>query len=231
MSTVAWFFVPLVFGGAAGYLLNRIALVYLSRYISPVGEYGGFVGLLLHGGDTKRFFSGDMIVVEAAASFLTAAAVAVHGVSSELLFILPIVYLIILLSLIDSRIRILPNQLNLAGIVIGVCYAFVREDFTSADALLGILTGGGFSAATAFLYQAIRAHEGLGLGDVKLLAFFGSFAGWDGVLLIIMAGSLMGAVWGMYAAFLAKKKDMMRHEVPFGPFLGLAALGYLFFVI
>lgn len=231
MSAFAWFFVPLVFGGAAGYLLNRIALVYLSRYIAPVGEYGGFVGSLLQQGDKKRFFSGDMIVVEATASLLTAAAVAVHGLSSQLLFILPIVYIIILLSFIDSRIRILPNQINLAGIMIGVCYAFFREEFTPVDALLGILTGGGFSAVTAFLYQATRAHEGLGLGDVKLLAFFGSFAGWDGVLLIIMSGSLMGAIWGMYTALSAKKEDVMRHEIPFGPFLGLAALGYLFFVI
>lgn len=231
MSAFAWFVVPFVFGGAAGYLLNRIALVYLSRYISPVGEYGGVFGSLIHRGDNKRFFSGDMIAVEAATSLLTAAAVAVYGFGSELFFILSIVYIIILLSFIDSRIRILPNQINLAGIIIGVCYAFFREDFTPADALLGMLTGGGFSAATALLYHAIRAREGLGLGDVKLLAFFGSFAGWDGVLLIIMSGSLLGAIWGMYTALSANKEDVMRHEIPFGPFLGLAALGYLFFVI
>lgn len=228
MDPLSWSLMALFFGAAAGYLLNRIALIYLARYTETPGVYGGFVGSLIQRGDEReRFFSADMIAVEMAASFLSAAAVWNHGM--ELFFILPLIYLILLLSLIDSRIRILPDQLNVVGIVIGLGYAFVRKDFAPADALLGIAVGGGFSAATAFLYRNIRGHEGLGLGDVKLLAFFGSFAGWDGVLLIIMAGSFSGAIWGLYTA--SKEKNVLRHEIPFGPFLSLAALGYLFFFI
>lgn len=216
----------LVLGAVAGYLLNRAALYYLKRYTGENEEYRGLIGSLFQQGRVRPL--ADMVMLEAAGSFLSAAAV-IRWNGTELLFILPIVYLILLLSLIDSRIRILPNPLNVAGIVLGIGYAFFREGFTPVDALIGMAVGGGFAAVTALLYRLVRAHEGLGLGDVKLLAFFGSFAGWEGVLLIIIGGSLLGATWGMYSA--AKEENPLKQEIPFGPFLGLGALGYLFFVI
>lgn len=216
----------LVFGAAAGYLLNRIALYYLKRYTGEHEEYRGFIGSLFLRGNAAPL--ADMVMLEAAASLLSTVVV-LRWSGMELLLILPIVYLILLLSLIDGRIRILPNPLNAAGIVLGIGYAFFREGFTPVDALIGMAVGGGFAAVTALLYRWIRSHEGLGLGDVKLLAFFGTFAGWDGVLLIIAAGSILGAVWGIYAA--SKEENTLHYEIPFGPFLGLGALGYLFVFI
>lgn len=228
MSVPASILSALIFGAAAGYLLNRIALLYLLRYTHENIVYGGFVGTLMRKGENKHPYAADMVMVEAAASLLSGAALMLWS-GTGLVFNLLIVYLILLLSFIDSRIRILPNQLNLAGIVIGSVYAFFRVDFTPADALLGMVTGGGFAAVTALAYHFARGREGLGLGDVKLLVFFGSFAGWEGVLLIIIGGSLPGAVWGLYSA--SKEEQTLNHEIPFGPFLGLGALGYLFLFI
>lgn len=227
MSASVWVAAMLICGAVAGYALNRIALYYLERYSGTAGVYSGFA-VLLNRNNKHHPLAADMIILETAASLLSAAAVFLWS-GAELVFLLCIIYLILLLSLIDNRIRILPNRLNAAGILIGMCYAFFREDFGPADAVVGILTGGGFAAATAFAYQVLRRREGLGFGDVKLLAFFGSFAGWEGVLLIIMAGSLCGAVWGLFSA--PKEGNTLAHEIPFGPFLGLAALGYLFLFI
>lgn len=213
----------LVLGAAAGYLLNRLALLYLLRYTGQEYAYGGVVGRVFWR-EGEPPLAADMVLLETAAAILSAAAV-LRWNGPELLFLLPIVLLILLLSLIDGRIRILPNQLNLAGVILGIGYAFFREGFTPVDAAVGIAVGGGFAAATALLYRVLRSNEGLGLGDVKLLAFFGSFAGWEGVLWIIVSGSLFGALWGIYAA--AKAGESLEHEIPFGPFLGLAAIGYL----
>ncbi len=218
-------------GGGAGYAINRIALVYLSRYGEADPNYGGFVGRLFARGVCGGARRSDMLLVELFAALVSAAAFMKWGAVIDLLFLLPVLYLILLLSLIDSRIRILPNQLNLLGVALGLGYALFREGFGLYDALLGVLTGGGFSLLTALTYYALRGRDGLGFGDVKLLVFFGTLAGWMGVLVIIVAGSLLGALWGIVSALSVKTGDMMGHEIPFGPFLGAAAMGYLFFFI
>jgi leader peptidase (prepilin peptidase)/N-methyltransferase len=228
-SAIVWTLLPLVPGATAGYLLNKIALVYFARYGEEGSFYGGFVGALFKKKEEQGIvFSADMVAVEAAASILSAAAVVVWGIGTSLLFILPIIYLILLLSLIDCRLKLLPDQLNGLGIVIGFGYALFREGYGLDDALFGMAAGAGFSFATALLYALLRRREGLGMGDVKLLAFFGTFAGWQGVMLVIMLGSFFGALWGLLIASTAKKGELMAHELPFGPFLGFSALFYLF---
>lgn len=221
----------LIFGAAAGYLLNRSALFYLKRYGEEVPYYSGFIGICCNNKTTgKHIFSADMIAVEVAASLLSAAAAAVWGMGVELLFVLPIIYLILLLALIDSRTRMLPDQLNAAGVGIGLGYALFRDEFGLVDAFLGMAAGAGFFLASALFYALLRRREGLGMGDVKLLAFFGTFAGWQGVLFIIVLGSFLGAFWGIFSALQEKRKELLHHEIPFGPFLGAAALLQLFFL-
>jgi leader peptidase (prepilin peptidase)/N-methyltransferase len=78
------------------------------------------------------------------------------------------------------------------------------------------------------LYQKIRHREGLGLGDVKMIAMIGTFLGLQGALLTLIAGSLLGAIVGLaYIWFTGK--DASTYELPFGTFLGVAALGVGFF--
>ncbi len=73
------------------------------------------------------------------------------------------------------------------------------------------------------LYQKIRHKEGLGLGDVKMVAMIGAFLGLGGAMLTVMAGSLLGSVIGLAYIYLARK-DPGTYELPFGSFLGAGAI-------
>jgi leader peptidase (prepilin peptidase) / N-methyltransferase len=93
--------------------------------------------------------------------------------------------------------------------------------------LVGIGIGYGVPWAIGTLYHLIRKREGLGLGDAKLLAVVGALLGWKGVVVSLFGGSLLGSVIGILS--LARSKgDVMRTEIPFGPFLAAAAVVYLF---
>ena len=82
--------------------------------------------------------------------------------------------------------------------------------------------GGGVLYATATLYQKATGREGMGGGDVKLLAMIGAFLGWKGALFTIFIGSLLGVAGGIWA--MRKGKDGLKTAIPFGPYLCVAAL-------
>ena len=98
---------------------------------------------------------------------------------------------------------------------------------TFIDSLLGVALGGGSLLIIAGGYYLITKQEGMGLGDVKLLAMMGAFLGWQSILFIIMVGSFSGALVGI-AVMIKKKKDR-RYAIPFGPFLSLGAVSYLLY--
>ncbi len=149
----------------------------------------------------------------------------------------------ILIALVFSDLeeRILPDEFTLGGAALGVIFAIfvppsggiLRLMFFSPsnERLLGVgdaLIAGALCAAALWgvgaLYQKIRHREGLGLGDVKMVAMIGAFLGVQGALLTLIAGSLLGAVVGLaYVWFTGK--DASTYELPFGTFLGVAALG------
>jgi leader peptidase (prepilin peptidase)/N-methyltransferase len=227
MQEISWFgaAVTAAWGAGAGYGINRLALHFLGRYREQVWRYGGL--FQRWGGDAV--FAADMVCVEGMAALLSVAAL--YRAETWIIFglTLLILYLILLLSLIDLRIKILPNLLNFSGIVIGLLLACFDETIGIPAALGGMAVGAGFAAATAWIYFRLRGREGLGMGDLKLLAFFGTFAGADGVLFIIGAGSVAAALYGTAAALLSGRRDPARYELPFGPFLGAAALCILIF--
>lgn len=78
----------------------------------------------------------------------------------------------------------------------------------------------------AFVYEKITKREGMGGGDIKLLAMIGGFLGWKSLIFILLFSSFSGAIVGI-AAMVIQKKDM-KYAVPFGPFLSAAAVAYLF---
>jgi leader peptidase (prepilin peptidase)/N-methyltransferase len=88
------------------------------------------------------------------------------------------------------------------------------------------MVGAGSLYFVAVYYEALTGREGRGGGDVNLLAMLGGFFGVKSIIFIVLTSSLLGAVVGV-AVMLAKGKDM-KYAVPFGPFLSLAALIYLF---
>lgn len=94
-------------------------------------------------------------------------------------------------------------------------------------ACLGALVGGGIIWLLRTAYFLTRGSEGMGLGDVKLMAVIGAFLGWQQSILVIIIGSLAGSVVGIILA--RKSADGMRTALPFGVFLGPAAILALFF--
>ena len=146
--------------------------------------------------------------------------------------------LIVALIFIDLFDRILPDVLTLGGTVLG----FLLSPFQSPEFLhgtgsvawggpiagsylnsaLGILFGGGFLWLVAWAYLKLRKIEGMGFGDVKMMAMIGAFLGWQFSWLTILLGSLLGALLGGFYIWLAGQNR--RYELPFGSFLGLAAM-------
>ena len=90
------------------------------------------------------------------------------------------------------------------------------------DSLLGILLGAGILYGIAAAYYAVRREEGLGMGDVKMLAMIGAFLGWKAVLVTLILSSFSGALVGI--GLIAFSRGGMRLALPFGTFLSLGAL-------
>ncbi|MDQ7055120.1 MAG: prepilin peptidase [Persephonella sp.] len=126
------------------------------------------------------------------------------GLSIDYLFIFIFLCVIIAITFIDIDFKIIPDELNLSGFLTGIVYTFFRGDFTVLDGFSGAVVGAGFLWAVAYLYMKFRGIEGLGMGDVKMMAFVGMYAGWFGALFTIFVGSFLGALIGGLSAYLLK---------------------------
>jgi len=154
----------------------------------------------------------------------------------------------IVLVFTDLRERILPDVVNYSGLGLGLVLSLVTRpadgtavwlanrmfDFpppepalSLADALLGAMLGGGLLWLVSEVYFRLRKREGMGMGDVKMMLMVGAFLGPKRTILTIFAGSLLGSIIGV-AYILAKRKGS-SYELPFGTFLGMAALLAAFF--
>ncbi|NPA57816.1 MAG: prepilin peptidase [Aquificae bacterium] len=151
------------------------------------------------------------------------------GLSIDYIFVFGFLAVMIAITFIDLEFRIIPDVLNLAGFLMGAVYTFFREDFTLLDGIIGAVVGAGLLWGIAYLYLKFRGIEGLGMGDVKMMAFVGMYLGWFGALFTIFVGSLLGAVVGVAAVYLSRSEEKGRFEIPFGPFLAFASVIYLFF--
>ena len=118
-------------------------------------------------------------------------------------------------------------DIKLPGIIFGLLSSLFLPDLTFLDSLIGTVVGGGSLLLVAGGYYLFTKNEGMGLGDVKLLAMMGAFLGWKSILFIIMVGSISGALVGI-TVMLLKNKDR-KYAIPFGPFLSLGALSYLLY--
>jgi len=130
--------------------------------------------------------------------------------------------LLVPIAFIDIDHRIIPDELSLGGLAAGIFLSFLPGgDWKGSVA--GALLGGGILYATALLYEKVRGVEGMGGGDIKLLAMIGAFVGWRGTLATIFFGALLGAIGGMMV--MRKGGDGLKTAIPFGPYLCVAALG------
>ncbi len=131
------------------------------------------------------------------------------------------------LASIDLEFQILPDKITLTGIAAGILLSLFSKTRTPGSALLGAAVGGGGLFLVAFLYEKIAGQEGMGLGDVKMLAMIGAFLGPAGVLVSVLLASLSGSVVGIAAIALGRGDRKMR--LPFGVFLAVGGVAALFF--
>jgi leader peptidase (prepilin peptidase) / N-methyltransferase len=156
----------------------------------------------------------------------------------SLAFIVSFIFVaaLIVISFIDLDVRIVPDVISLPGIVAGLLFSVVARYGISdpfelipspLSALFGVLAGGGFLLLLAWAYEAFTGVEGMGGGDIKLLAMIGAFLGWTSIPFTLFFASLTGSVIGL--GFMIGKGVGRRFALPFAPFLCLGALLYLLF--
>ncbi len=149
------------------------------------------------------------------------------GPSLSFLFYFAFIAALIVVTVIDLYHQIIPDVISLPGIGVGLLASLLIPEITFWNSLLGVLLGGGSLFLVATLYQWLFKREGMGGGDVKLLAMIGAFLGWKAVILTIVLSSLIESISGILVMVL-KGKDF-KYAIPFGPFLSLGAAISLFY--
>jgi leader peptidase (prepilin peptidase)/N-methyltransferase len=142
----------------------------------------------------------------------------------------------IVISFIDFDARIVPDVISLPGIVVGLLLAVTAHYLVPANSevipspsssVIGTVAGGGFLYAVAWIYERLTGIDGMGGGDIKLLAMIGAFLGWPSILVTVVTASLMGSVVGL--ALMLVTGAGRRLALPFAPFLCFGAMVHLFF--
>jgi len=181
--------------------------------------------------DCRGRISPQYAIIEALTGGLFVLFVVTFGFSWKTMIYLPLTLSLLVASAIDWRHKILPDVITLPGIVLGLGLSLGVPAMHSvtpfwkggAYSAAGILVGGGFLYLAGTLAEIILKKEAMGGGDVKLLAMIGAFIGVQGVIWTIFVSSLVGSAFGL---FLRMSKG--EEKIPFGPFLSLAAILYLF---
>jgi leader peptidase (prepilin peptidase) / N-methyltransferase len=165
-------------------------------------------------------------LVEAATATLFVACLEVFGLSWHALVAAAFGCLLIALAGIDKEHFLLPDALTLPGLAAGLLVSLRADWIDWRQALLGAAIGGGGLWLLAQAWWLLRKEEGMGLGDVKMLAMVGAFLGWQGVLVTVFLGSLAGALVGL--ALIAVGRLDLGSRLPFGVFLAGGAMVALF---
>lgn len=187
-------------------------------------------------------------LVELLTGLLFLGCFAAFGLTTEALKWAVFSAIMIVLVFTDLRERLLPDVVNYTGFALGLALSvFVKPtdgtalwianrlfDFpppapvlSFADAIFGAAIGSGLLWLVSEVYFKLRRREGMGLGDVKMMLMAGAFLGIKRTLLTILTGSLLGSVLGI--VFIMARRKESDYELPFGTFLGFAALLVVFF--
>lgn len=208
---------------------------------------------LLLGGkcaDCKSEISPVYPFVEILSGLLLLLTVYRFGITLQTLFYALFIFSLLVITFIDLEHMIIPNIISLPGIVVGLIFNALITDWpysreliegaaTSLGGFFGLLNeipllnsvfgavlGGGVLLLIAFVYEVIRKREGMGMGDVKLLAMIGAFIGVQGVVFVIFLSSVLGTVVGI--SIILYKRGDFKYALPFGPFLSIASVIYVF---
>jgi leader peptidase (prepilin peptidase)/N-methyltransferase len=134
----------------------------------------------------------------------------------------------VVVTFIDIDHRIIPDSISIGGTILGVVLAFIMPVWvanwfvTPVGSLLGILTGAGALLFVSYAYKLLTGVEGIGLGDVKLLACIGAWFGWQTALLTIFISSFVGSIFGLLLMVIYRRSS--KFPIPFGPFIVVGCL-------
>lgn len=166
-------------------------------------------------------------LVELCMALLSFALVCKFGLGTAYAIYFPFLAALLAIIFIDWRHQLIPDVISLPGIVLGFLLAFVNPLVSWQDAGLGLLIGGGSLYAVAAGYYLLTRREGMGGGDIKLLAMIGAFLGWQSLPFVVFSSSLAGTIVGIGA--MVKQRKGGQTVIPYGPFLALGGILYLFF--
>jgi leader peptidase (prepilin peptidase)/N-methyltransferase len=165
-------------------------------------------------------------MIEAFTGFLFVLCLRRFGPSTDAVVAAVFSSLMVVLAGIDRDHFLLPDKITLPGIVAGLALQPWFDGPSFLEALMGVMVGAGLLILLVNFWYWLRGEEGMGLGDVNMLAMIGAFLGWKGVLVTLVVATLTGAVVGI--ALMVGGRLGMRSKLPFGVFLALGALVTLF---
>ncbi len=166
-------------------------------------------------------------LVEVLAGALSLALFLRHGLSLIYLHTLVFSLSLVVISFIDLDHMIIPDVLSIPGIIIGILASFIVPYISPLESLIGMIAGGGTFYLIASGHSLLTGKEGMGGGDIKLIAMIGAWMGWRPLPIVVLISALAGILIG--GIFIIASGKGARARIPFGPFLALGALIYLFF--
>jgi leader peptidase (prepilin peptidase)/N-methyltransferase len=150
-----------------------------------------------------------------------------HGPSLATLTYFVFIAVLIIITFIDIDHQIIPDILSLPGIPLFLAAGLWTTPISWSEALAGIAIGGGSLLLVALVYRHLTGKDGMGMGDVKLLAMIGAMIGWKGVCFTIFFSSVVGSLVGLF--LMMKTGGSLKTRLPFGPFLAIGAVAYVFY--
>ena len=178
-------------------------------------------------GISPRYF-----LVELTFGILAAGLFLFAGFSPEIFWALCLLFGLIVISIIDFKDMIIPDEITLIGIVVGWMFAFVFPEIFGeqshkmalGESVLGMIAGGGLIWITAIIGDLVFKRESMGGGDIKLMAMIGAFLGVQGAILTFFVAPFFALPFGLFQKYV-RKSDIL----PYGPFLAMAAIFNVFF--
>jgi leader peptidase (prepilin peptidase)/N-methyltransferase len=166
-------------------------------------------------------------VVEGLSGLLSVALFLKYGITVQFFLFLAFTSSLLIITFIDFDYQIIPDIISIPGIFFGIGASFFIPLTSWVESLIGILSGGGLLLLVAIGYKWLTGREGMGGGDVKLLAMIGAWLGWKAIPFVLLSSSMIGVIIGGGAGLIARKG--FKSKIPFGPFLSLASIIYIFF--
>ncbi len=164
-------------------------------------------------------------LVEALTALLSLVVVLRFGPSAESAALLLLTWMLIAMAVVDLRTTWLPDELTLPALWLGLLCSLWGLFVGAEEAILGAAVGYLSLWGVYWAFRLLTGKEGMGYGDFKLLAALGAFAGWQGILPIVLISSVLGAVVG--SIYLGLRRKDRSTPIPFGPFLAVAGWTYL----